>query len=178
MTTLRTTARRPGAAAPRRSRRWADKLFNLSINSGATGNGDLSAEFTANETAGLTVVRMILCYTVMANPPGGASGVQAVDIGVGIFEAEAFAADVLPDVNSEADYPRGGWLFRCRHAVVDELTATGVVAHQEVNRDVRSQRRLGGPDVSLAVLVENTPLEGTAFTVRMVGVIRTLYLLP
>ena len=159
-------------------RRWADKLLNFSTASGTEDNFDLTAEFTANETAGLTVVRMILCYTIRANNPGGESGNQLVDVGVGVFEAEAFAAGVLPDVDSEADYPRGGWLYRCRHNVQNELDATGTVVWQEVNKDIHSQRRLGGPDIALGFLFKNSANEGTAFTLRTVGIVRTLYLFP
>ena len=178
MSTQQRTARRPGPTVPRRMRRWADKLMNLNVNSSASSTFDLTNEFTANETAGLTVVRMILCYSLRAATPGAVSGQQVVDIGVGLFEAEAFAAGVLPDVQSEADYPRGGWLYRCRHLAVDETLANGPMPMLEVNKDIRSQRRLGGPDVALGVLVRNDPLEGTTFSIRVVGIIRTLYLLP
>ena len=178
MTTQRGIARRPGATAPRRQRRWADKLFSLATAS-TTGDAiDLSGEFTANETAGLTVVRMILCYTIRPNNPGAASGNQLVDVGIGLFEAEAFAAGVLPDVQSEADYPRGGWLYRCRHNVQDDLSGVGTIQWPETNKDIRSQRRLGGPDVALGFLLFNGPGEGTAFSTHMVGIVRTLFLLP
>ena len=162
----------------RRARRWTDKLFDANMSVGTTMKVDLSVEFTANETAGLTLVRTIMCYTLRPNNPGAVSGHQTVDIGIGVFEAEAFAADVLPDVDSEADYPRGGWLYRCRHDVQDELTATGVVPRLEVNKDIRAQRRMGGPDIALGFLGENSNGEGTSFSCRLVGIVRTLWLLP
>ena len=178
MTTRTTTVRRPGATVPRRRRRWADKLFNLTVGAGAQVEIDLSTEFTANETAGLTVVRMIMCYTLRPSNPGAVSGNQHLDIGVGMFEAEAFAAGVLPDVDAEADYPRGGWLYRCRHNVQDELDATGVVTYYEHNKDIRSQRKLGGPDTALGIIFDSSTGEGTTFSIQVVGIVRSLFLLP
>ena len=165
-------------AAPRRRRRWADTLLNDTCVSGSNDRLDLTEEFSPNEKAGLTLVRMILCYTIRPSNPTTVSGNQLVDLGIGVAETEAFAADILPDTNAEADYPRGGWLYRCRHNVQDEPTAQGVITWPEHTRDIRAQRRIGGPDATLFYYLYNTVGEGTSFTVITVGIIRCLFLLP
>ena len=178
MTTRRQTARRPGVTALRRARRWTDVLLNLSTGSGTGDTQDLGTEFTSNELAGMTVVRTIMCYMMRPNNPGGVSGNQIMDIGIGLFEAEAFAADVLPDVQTSGDYPRGGWLYRCRHNVQGTTDANGTMSYAEVNKDIRAQRRVGGPDAILGLVIFNSVGEGTAFTVQTVGLVRTLWLMP
>ena len=178
MTTRGQTARRPGVAAPRRRRRWADRLLQVSVANNTTTTNDLTTEFADNDRAGLTVVRLIMCYSIRANNPGAVSGTQILDIAIGLFEKEAFGATVLPDVQTEADYPRGGWLYRCRHVVQDEPTADGVITAPEIFKDVRSQRKIGGPDAVLGLIAHNQSHEGNTFTVKLVGIIRGLYLLP
>ena len=131
---------------------------------------------TDTEKRGCTLIRTIMSMTLMPNSPGVVSGVTRVRMGIQMVSDDAFAANSMADPENAADYPVQGWLWRGHELVVDETLATGVVPFVAVKIDLRAQRKC---DRSQAVLsVNNETLEGTAFTLRFVGMIRALYKLP
>ncbi len=100
------------------------------------------------------------------------NGVQALDVGIGVLEQDAFAADITPDPNVAADQTVRGWVWRDRIAVVDNASPEAVRAN-EVRMDLRGQRRIG--DGELALMTVNSPISGTTFSILVVGLIRCLF---
>ena len=95
---------------------------------------------------------------------------------IGCVSDDAFAGGALPDADQSSDFPVAGWLWRVRKLVVDETLGTGVLPPLRVTADLRSMRKL---ERSTLVLVHsNDPVEGTAFQVRLFGLVRCLYKLP
>ena len=155
---------------------WADRLVTLDVSSGSQNNLSLMAEFTAVETrlAQMTLMRTIIGVHVAATVHDSAEGSQTVDIGLGIASQEAFAAGILADPNSSTDFPTRGWIFRARGRVWAFAPGGVAVDYWRIDRDVRSRRKLENGEPY--VIVHNTANEGTAFTIRVSGLIRQLWL--
>ena len=97
-------------------------------------------------------------------------------MGIGMSSDDAFTANALADVNTDSDFPMGGWLWRDMVMVMDETLGSGVTPYIEVRVDLRAQRKLDRASVFLAR--SNTAQEGTNFSVEMTAFIRMLYKLP
>ena len=182
MSMYRRTVRKPGAVgAARRQRRltaWDDQVMvaGFTATSGG-GNAVLLAENVSDpEKRGCTVVRLLARLTLAPATPGAVSGVQTLAMGILTMSDDAYTASAFADPEQDADYPVGGWLYRDVVTVRDETLASGIVAFPEVVLDLRAQRKLDRS--TLAFRVFNSALEGTAFTVRITGIIRVLYKLP
>ena len=161
---------------PRRQTSWDDQLFNFDTASGSRVDFLLVQNVSDTESRGLTLARMILGFTFLPSVPGVASGSQAISIGVALASDDAFAAGALPEPQVESDFPVGGWLYRSQYIVVDETLATGFPLPVRIDVDLSVQRKLDR--ASLYCTMINDPIEGTAFNVRMIGLIRSLYRLP
>jgi len=155
----------------RRSFRWVDELLDIQVAPGAQANRTLLSNTTVEERVGWTLTRMVFCYSLKAINSGIVDGHQKVDMGIGITSQEAFAAGALPDPEVPSDYPFGGWLYRCRH-MVDDNVANGVPA-QVFERDLRAQRKLGRGEAYI-ILVNQTDI-GAGFSIVLLGSIRSLY---
>ena len=155
---------------------WDDEFFDLSAGSGVTTSVAFLQNTSDTEKRGCTLVRTIIAITLMPNTPGAVSGVTRVRMGIQMVSDDSFAANAMADPQIAADSPVQGWLWRGHELVIDETLATGMPQFVQVNVDLRAQRKC---DRSQAVLsVHNESLEGTAFTLRFVGMIRALYKLP
>jgi len=158
-----------------RQTRWVDTLLATTVASGAQGNIPLLGELTTRHRS--TITRLILCYRVYPAVPRVVSGIQHVDVGIGVIQQEAATANIVPDPVAEGDFPSMGWLYRCRHSVFDEASGAVIELNMEVMRDLKSQRVLG-QDADLRFITDNTALQGSSFSIRVSGIVRTLVKLP
>ncbi len=177
MTTLQRTVRRPVAnGAARRRTAWDDQLLNVELTSGSQEEFQLLPAVTDPQKRGYTLVRMLFNLVMAPSTPGAVSGQMATDIGIALVSADAFTAGAVPDPSTDADFPVSGWLFRHRTLIRDETLASGIVEFTRVKEDLRAMRKLDRSFVTL--ILETSGVEGTTFTVRAHGLIRTLYKLP
>ena len=128
------------------------------------------------EKRGCTIVRILAHLWLTATTPGAVSGIQRVHCGIGLASDDAFSANALPDIDQDSDFPVGGWMWRDLYVIKDETLASGVFAPIEIKVDLRAQRKMDRASVFLAR--SNTANEGSAFSVRMTGLVRVLYKLP
>jgi len=157
-----------------RRTKWSDRLLDDTTPSGVQSRFNLMSALDIDERQGITIVRQLITLTIMPSPTNGVVGVQRCDMGIGLVSADAFTAAVMPDPDDATDRPVGGWLWRTRLGILDDSTQVPVPGL--VNVDSRAKRRMSGGELSL--IVNNSGAQGTAFTIRIVGIIRTLYLLP
>ncbi len=155
---------------------WADTLFNLDITSGGQGRVTLITDFSSEELrlAQITLMRTIVgldcAYTIHDNGEGS----QRCDIGIAIASQESFAAGSVPDPSNAADHPIRGWIFRTSGRVFGFAADQPAVYSWRIDKDIRSRRKLENGEAYL--VADNTALEGTASTVRLVGLVRQLWL--
>ena len=119
----------------------------------------------------LTVVRTIVSLDIFSTTVAGVWGVQEIALGIGVISREAFAAGVFPDPVEANDKPTRGWLWRTHQAVSQNGSGGQVLVH--IEGDFRGARKLDAG--VLILIINNTPLQGTAFTVFTRGLVRTLF---
>ena len=156
---------------PGRPTDWMDTRVNYSIASNTTGVAQgLSVQLVAADSARATVIRTIVRLFVQSESVAGAWGTQLVEFGIGIASQEAFSALVLPDPNVNTDKPARGWLWRTARMASQNGIGSEVI--HEVAADIRGARKIENGELYLAST--NEAVLGTAFTVRIIGLIRTL----
>ena len=158
----------------RRKTDWIDTHVNSTLTLNTEERIDLMGTIDQDEARGLTIARILLCLTLTANPLGGVDGVVRVNIGVGVAFREAFNAGIVPDPETSPEEPQLGWLYRCTYAVVDD-TVPGY-PYPLIKEDLHAQRKLDSGNLYMVVM--NRVGYGTSFNVQMIGIIRTLVLLP
>ena len=153
---------------------WADSEVNSVVASGAQLVGSLMGGISTEGSRGMTVVRTILTLSII--PPVAVSdGHQRMSMGIGVISQEGFGAGVVPDANSVLDRPPRGWLWREQLVCVG---AASMVSHAPAvfRADIRGKRKVDNGE--LVIIIDNDPIDGTAFGVRVVGMIRIVFLLP
>ena len=96
--------------------------------------------------------------------------------GLEMTSEDALAVGAMSDPDDASDFPVSGWLIRRRVFIVDETLANGPLPPVREDFDLRAMRKLDRS--TLAFVVNNNGVEGTAFAVRTTGLIRVLYKLP
>ena len=161
------------ASVPRRKTDWFDNFENLDISSGGQS---LQRITPAGFQAGLTLTRTLVTLTVYPSVPGAATAEQVVHYGIGLASEDAFGASVVPDPNVEFDAPPRGWVIRSSILVQQAITPITGSRLVDINLDVRAQRMIDNG--VLYLVVNNDPVRGTPFNVRVIGWVRLLCLLP
>ena len=151
---------------------WVDTLISTDTPATTQDIFSLMSTLDPDERRGATVTRIIACLALTGNTTGVADGVMSVDFGIGVASQEAFTAGSLSDPTDPAAQPIRGWLYRCRQMI----TQTTEAGHPDTELhwvfDVRSQRKLDTGELFL--IWEPNLVSGSAFTVRVVGSVRTL----
>ncbi len=161
----------------RRRTDWEDILMNFAVADGATNVQNLLSRQDRDETGGWTVVRMLIhLYVLPSSLSEAAVGDQRVGFGIGVAEGDAFDAAALPEPLTAADHPLRDWIWRETAYVRNTGTAGGAIHVSELRADLHSQRKVDGGVPYM--VIENAGINATAFSIRVVGLIRTLYLLP
>jgi len=158
----------------RRLTDWIDTLVNISAATGAQANVSLMTGVAPVNVRRQTLVRSIVQLQLFSVTVAGAWGVQIADVGVGITSQEAFAAGVLADPATPGDQPSRGWIYRTRKVVAQN--GIGAQVLYEITVDIRAGRKLD--DGECYLILENTAVAGTTFTVRASGIVRQLWMLP
>ena len=153
---------------------WQDTFIGLDVASGAQSITSLMGNQAAPDQRGVTVVRSIFRFHLI--PPTAASdGYTAITCGIGVVSQEGFAAGVVPDPQVMTDRPPRGWLFR-EMAVVTAAASMVTGRSQEMMGDLRGKRKVDNGE--LVVIFNSDHIGGTAFTVTLRGIVRTVFLLP
>ena len=153
---------------------WVDTLTNSSAASGGQLIVDLNLQNV--NLRGATILRTIVCHDYTYTVHDSGEGSQMLDIGIAVASEEAFVAQNLPDPATAPDFPLRGWIYRCRHILHGFAADQAAIETRSVFRDLRSQRKVdnGHP----YMIMDNTPVEGVASVIRLVGITRQLFLLP
>ena len=166
----------------RRRRAWADVLYtDLALPSGGSIITNLLVGSGAPVVDTLTSVRIIVGVDVYSDDINENEYMQAVDLGIGVSSAEAFATGVtaLPDPNTAGDYPPRGWIFVERRTAMQSLPTGGTpTAMWRMNPrfevDLGAMRRI---DKGVLFAIWRSAQGGaTAQTLNLNGRIRTLCL--
>jgi len=150
--------------------RWIEKEVNQAIAAAGQDVKSMMGGLSTDQTRGMTVTRLIGRVGFSSATVAGAWGVNVLDIGIGVVSQEGFAAGVVPDPSVANDEPVRGWLFRTR-VVVSQNGAGGQVVH-ELHFDIRAQRKVETGE--LVIIMDNSAISGTSFTINAQGWIRTL----
>ena len=164
------------AAGNRRRRAWHDLEFAFTIGNGTQSFADLLQNLPATEQMGCTITRILTRMTYSPVITIGADGSQVVSVGICVVSEEAFNASTLPDPNVNADDPVTGWMLKTQRAVRVMLSPDDVL-HGQIFEDLRAQRKMGNR-AKLVMITNSDADEATSFDVRVVGLVRTLCLLP
>ena len=162
-----------------RRRAWADFIVNLALVTDVPQSVDLLTQAPDLDT--LTVARLIGKLTVWpASMTTQVDSHMIVDIGVGVASVEAFgvaASAGLPIVIAVASAPPRGWLYRSQIDVM-KVHSTGTtfeIAHAGEDKfDIGAMRKV---DKGVLYLVaQSTLIDGTAMTVDLTGLVRSMCL--
>ena len=156
---------------PRRRRQWIDNLMDVDLASGQQTSVSL-VDVPVPDTKGMTLVRVILGFNVRPSTPVlNSTDTQVFSAGIGLSSADAASASAFADPDNESDQPLGGWMWRWQGLIHENP-----VVPTRIELDLRSQRKLMYGDVR--IIMDNNADQGAAFTIIVVGLIRSLYLLP
>ena len=161
---------------PRRRRAWRDIRINLSLNSGA-GITPIDLLVDAPDIDVSTVTRIIGDLVAFPDDRNAAvDGVAQLDLGIGVVSQEAFTAGVVPDPNVQAEYPTLGWVYITTQVVImnNSSGTTEFIHVPEWHFDIGSNRKVDKG--ILCCSMENTLADGTGYTIRVVGRMRSLCL--
>jgi len=150
---------------------WIDTILDRDVLTATNGAVSLMTGVLPHDMRGMTVIRTILALGVQSTTVAGAWGTARVDIAIGVASQEAFGAGVLPDPNVANDKPPRGWVYRT--SLLVSQNGTGHPVGHQVMADIRGARKIENGE--LYIIVHNTPLFATAFTINFSGLIRTLY---
>ncbi len=153
---------------------WIDTLFDFGVATGAQSLLSLMSGVAPVNVRRQTLVRTLITLHAYSSTVAGAWGTQIVDMGIGITSQEAFAAGVVADPLTANDQPSRGWIYRTRRVVSQNGIGGKVIF--EIMGDIRASRKLD--DGECYLVTNNSTDQGTAFTVRVAGLIRQLWLLP
>jgi len=159
--------------ADRRQSFWDDTLINSNITSGTEAIIVLSLT-PGLLSEGFTLTRTIARFTLYAAAVPAVSSGQQVDLGIGLATKEGIAASAVPTANSQTEKPMGDWVWRTREVVVRDTSE--MMEPRSFGTDIRAGRKLAGGQMYL--IITNDPVFGTAFAVRLSGVVRLLILRP
>ena len=157
---------------------WSDRLINLVVPSGGQtvvgltffgGIADLE-----RRTERFTLLRTILRLDLMSTVRDSGEGDQLVTAGIGVGALEAVDAGVVPDPDTESEYPSDGWVWRTRYRVYASAVDDQNVDPIRIDLDLRAKRKMN--NAKAYMISTNAANLGTAFPVTWTGLIRQLYL--
>jgi len=158
---------------------WADSMVSMGLADGVSQSLNMLTTLSASDTK--TAVRLVGRLSALPQTPEGqVDGVMSVRLGIGVAASEAFGianSAGLPQPDIAADVPIRGWLYR-QHMLVAKEHATGTTnewTHVDtVQFDLRAARKVDRG--VLYFIVEANVVDGTAFNVRLTGLLRALCL--
>ncbi len=155
---------------------WIDTNLNNDVAVAATGFLSLMTDVSAPETrlTQMTLLRTIIGLDLARTTHDSGEGSERLAIGVGIASQEAFAAGSLSDPEDSSDFPTRGWVWRASYRIFGFAADQPAIFTRRIDLDLRSQRKLENGESFCTF--QNTALEGTSGVVRVLGLIRQLWL--
>ena len=123
----------------------------------------------------MTLLRTIVGIDIGVSVHDQGEGSQRLVLGLAIGPSEAVTAGTVPDPNEDQDFPIRGWVWRASYRVYGFAADQPAIDRQRVDIDLRSRRKLENGESYL--VADNIDVEGTSGSLRIVGIIRQLYLL-
>ncbi len=161
----------------RRRRAWSDVRVNQVVAAAAASVPiDLGIQQIDQDVK--TAVRVIGDLAAFPDDRNATvDGLMQIEGGIGVASLEAFTAQIVPNPNSQAEYPALGWLYM--HSMVMAFNnSSGTLegwTYPRVHFDIRANRKVDKG--RLYYTWDNTTADGTGIQVVLVGRIRTLFLL-
>ena len=157
-----------------RKAQWIDTNVDETIGAGGQETQSLMGSFSVAEASGFTAVRTIIELTFL--PPTAVSdGYQSCEFGIGVMSQEAVVGGVFPDPDTPTDRPARGWLYRGAVAVAGAASMSSH-APVHVSKDIRGSRKVDNGE--LMAIFDNNVIDGTFFSITVVGLIRVVFLYP
>jgi len=154
---------------------WVDSLHDIQVASGVNNIVSLIPNIPATESrSGMTLLRTLICWNIQPTIHDSGEGQQTFDVGIGITSQDAFTAGAVADPEVETDHPMGGWLYRCRGTVFAFAADQAAVYSRILQEDLRGKRKLNNGN--LFMTLTNTPEQGTATAISLIGITRCLFL--
>ena len=159
--------------APRRQLKWSTDNINTSNVVGTTFLSQLNATLTTAQQEEATLVRTIICLDILpVVPSNDPTNANLVGIGIGVASTAGFGVvGGTADPSVAGEEPLQGWVWKCMYWVRE--TNGNIADPVMVRMDLRAQRKLG--DGVPFLRVTNAAGAGVSFTLRTVGIVRTLY---
>ena len=154
---------------------WEDTLIEHTFAAAAIQLQSLVGGLSEDERRGMTVVRTLVQLWLSPVTTSGVVGSMTAVLGIGVANEQAFGvgSTALPQLTINSERPPRGWLWKSSIAVLDD--ATTVAPLTEVRADIRAKRKIDAGVLYLGM--EGDTRTGTAFTVKLSGLIRVLYLM-
>ena len=154
---------------------WVDHLMNTDIASAGQLLESLMTGASSTQTRfdRMTLLRTIIGIDIGYTVHDAGEGSQRVECGIGITSQEAFAAGSVPDPETESDFPTKPWVWRARYRIFGFAADQPTIFTRRVDLDIRAKRVLDNGEPFL--VVDNSAIEGVSSSVRLVGLIRTLW---
>jgi len=157
-----------------RRRMWTDSFIDETGTVSQTDEQLLIATPDLDDIGkGATLVRMVIGLSVHNSNAETADlgSLTEVVMGIGLVSPEVLVGSI--NVGLQDEDPMSGWLWRTRRVVTARTDQHNVLY---IEADIRAQRKLmyGEP----RLFITYTSQLGTAFGLTVIGLIRSLYLLP
>ena len=125
--------------------------------------------------AQMTLTRTIIGLDVAYTVHDSGEGSQLVALGAAIQADDAFGTSAsTPDPGDATSFPARPWVWRAAYRIYGFAADQPTVFNRRIDLDIRAQRKLEN-GVSF-MRINNSAQEGVASTVRVVGLVRQLWL--
>ena len=158
-----------------RSTRWIDQHVGADITSAGQLNLSLWGSVLQNDLRGGTLTRVVGNLQMVSATIAGAYGVQEMHIGFGVVSQEALSAGSasLPDPTMNSEFPVRGWVYKTSRLVMQNGTFMNGITSWTF--DLHAQRKIDTGE--FVIIAKNVSINGTTFTTKLHGTVRTLVLL-
>ena len=163
---------------PRRRTAWIDTKLNFAIPIAGEDIKSLLSTTIPTETRGYTLTRMIGRIDVCVADATAAFAIQSATMGIAVVSQEAFLAGVVPDPQTDTEFPVDPWVWKTRLITKSWNNGTSIRDGElaTIEFDIRSQRKIHQSE--LVLITQNESMRGTATEIEVNGLIRSLFLLP
>ncbi len=157
---------------------WIDTIRDLRVADGGTLIAWLMGDVDTTESrlTGMTLLRTIVGLHVAHLVHDSGEGSQRVFLAIAVAPQVAFAGGIasLPAPNVAGDFPTLGWIYRSVYVTYGFAADQAAVFDTRIDKDIRSRRKLENGECYFTV--RNSPDQGTAGVVGVIGLVRQLWL--
>ncbi len=157
-----------------RSTNWIDKTIAITITPATQSSTNITSTLSAAERKGTTLIRCLYRLSIRPTDLLDTHTVLNIFMGIGLIEGDAAAAGVLPDPEIEGDYPGRGWVVKDYGVCWSSAGTSGSSMVGMLRGDIRAMRKIHQTE-ELTVVYDVNLLSGTTQTMKVDGIIRTLW---